>query len=184
MVGAGLNHKHSFYYPETKETRKDRKRNEDKNVREELETVKAEMPNIIYAQVIETVNNLLPTMMKSITDWIDGGRQEPLVMITLGASSSNNVPPIVENTAVAANTAQGTRDESPAGTAPRSSPSISYTPVAVRGSSSLDELNTLTVIKRRKSLDKFNWRLLSLSNALHVFAGRRGGMHIAITSQQ
>ena len=44
VVGAELNHKHSFYYPETKETRKERKRNKDKNVREELETVKAESP--------------------------------------------------------------------------------------------------------------------------------------------
>ena len=34
VVGATLNDKHSFYYPETKETRKDRKRNKDKNVRE------------------------------------------------------------------------------------------------------------------------------------------------------
>src|ERR1041385_2790295 len=75
VVGAGLNHKHSFYYPETKEARKERKRNEEKNVREELETVKADMPNIINAQVTQTM-----------------------------------------------------RDESPAGTAPRSSPSISYTP--------------------------------------------------------
>ena len=153
VVGAGLNHKHSFYYPETKEARKERKRNEEKNVREELETVKAEMPSIISAQVTQTVNNLLPTMMKSIADWIDGGRQGPLPMITLGASCSTNELPIMENTTAAGNTSQGVRDESPAGTAPRSSPSISYTPAAVRGPSSLDELNALTVNKRRKSLD-------------------------------
>jgi hypothetical protein len=152
VVGAGLSHKHSFYYPETKEARKERKKNEEKNVREELETVKAEMPNIISAQVTQTVNDLLRTMMKSIAEWIDGGRQGPLPVITLGASGSNNEPPIVENTTATGNTPQGVRDESPAGTAPRSSPSI-YTPAAVRGASSLDELNALTVNKRRKSLD-------------------------------
>ena len=153
VVGAGLSHKHSFYYPETKEARKERKKNEEKNVREELETVKAEMPNIISAQVTQTVNDLLPTMMKSIAEWIDGGRQGPLPVITLGASGSNNELPIVENTTATGNTPQGVRDESPAGTTPRSSPSISYTPAAVRGASSLDELNALTVNKRRKSLD-------------------------------
>src|ERR1041385_9249709 len=127
VVGTGLNHKHSFYYPETKEARKERKRNEEKNVREELETVKADMPNIINAQVTQTVNNLLPTMMKSIADWIDGDRQGPLPTITLGASNSKNDPPIVEiNTTAADNTPQGARDESPAGTASHSSPSISY----------------------------------------------------------
>ena len=121
---------------------------------EELETVKAEMPNIITAQVTQTVNNLIPTMMKPIADWIDGGRQGPLPTITLGASNSNNEPPIVEiNTTAADNTPQGVRDESPAGTAPRSSPSISYAPAAVHGPSSLDELNILMVNKRRKSLD-------------------------------
>ena len=56
-------------------------------------------------------------------------------------------------------------------TTPRHPP-ILITPSATRGPSPLAELNALTVIKRRKSLDKLHITSFfgALSNALHMFS--------------
>ena len=70
------------------------------------------------------------------------------------------------------NNADG-REESPAVTAPqRSSPPVFVTPPATRGPSPLAELNTITIIKHHKGLDKIHITSFfgALSNALHVFS--------------
>jgi hypothetical protein len=125
--------------------------------------MKVNMPGLIQDEVAKMVNAILPTMVQSIMNWIDGGRQGPFNMISLGASNSNNVAPdqnapIMENPAAnpnsgredapAANNAHG-REDSSAVTVPCSSPSISCTPI--RGPSTLAELDAITVIKRHKA---------------------------------
>jgi hypothetical protein len=150
VVGAGGGCKWDYYYHEDTATRKERKRLEQLDVREELATVKANMPQLVQDEVAKTITALLPTMMQSISTWIEGGRQGPFPMPSLGASNSTNGAPdinapIMENPA--ANNAPG-MENSPAVTMPCSSPSISCTPV--RGASTLAELDAIMIIKRRR----------------------------------
>jgi hypothetical protein len=93
VVGTGVGRKHSHYYPEDKEAREERKRLETLDVRMELANMKADMPTLIDDAVAKRVNELLPTVVQSITSWIDGGRQTPALMIILGSSNSLNVAP-------------------------------------------------------------------------------------------
>ena len=129
------------------------------DLREELANVKTDMPALIDDAVAKKVNELMPTVLQSLTAWIAGGQQGPAPMISLGSSNSHNVapaqnPPVILETptanpssgredAPAANNAHA-REDSPAVTMQASSPSVSCTPA--RGPSTLAELNTITVI--------------------------------------
>ena len=151
MVGAGSGHKHAFYYPETKEERKQRKSSVEASLRKELATVKDNIPVQVQDTVAKTINAILPTLCETIRNWFEGGRQGPFPMISLGSSNSINVQPVVQNAAANTNlehtpSANPTRAPSQVGSVPRSSPSINCTPTAVRGPSPLEDLNALTVI--------------------------------------
>jgi hypothetical protein len=136
-----------------KEVREERKRRETQDLREELEDLKAEMPQLIDDAVGKRVNELMPTVLQSLTAWFAGGQQGPVPMISLGASNSHNVAPaqnaplILEtpaaNPAPAANNA-GAREDSPALIMPASSPSVSCMPT--RGPSTFAELDAITII--------------------------------------
>ena len=46
VVGAGVGHKHSHHYPENKEDREERKRQETVEIRERLDSVQTTVQNI------------------------------------------------------------------------------------------------------------------------------------------
>jgi hypothetical protein len=160
VVGAGQGRKHVYYgLAENKEARQERKSRETENLREELADLKESMPRLVDDTVANRVNELLPSVMQSISAYFAGGQKGPLPMISLGGSNSHNVAPPAgsarpppagsaprENAPVilvtpAASNAGG-REDSPA--VPPSSPSVTCTPAP--GPSTLAELDALTVI--------------------------------------
>ena len=151
VVGDDSGQEHAFYYPETKEERKERKSSVEASLRKELATVKDNIPVQVQDTVAKTINAILPTLCETIGNWFEGGRQGPFPMISLGSSNSINVQPVVQNAATNTNldhmpSTNPTPAPSQVGNVPRSSPSITCTPAAVRGLSPLEELNALTVI--------------------------------------
>ena len=139
MIGAGVGHKRSHYYPESKEERHDRKA--------------VSMQDTIDRAVTKAITAILPTMYESFGSWIEGGKKEPRPVPSLpdsiiASNNSINVPPANPNPDRYEQTlpANPNPDRYVHGTADRSIPSISCTPGAVPGPSPLDELNALTVI--------------------------------------
>jgi hypothetical protein len=90
VVSARNGARWDHYYHEDKEEQKKRRRLEQLDAREELATVKANMPLVVEDQVAKMSNALLPTMMQSISNWIKGGQQGPLPIPNLRASNSTN----------------------------------------------------------------------------------------------
>jgi hypothetical protein len=150
IVGEGLGHRPSQYFPESKEDRAKRKQQEDTDVKSQL----AKMPEMINDTVTKTVVALLPHLLTAYTEWVDGGKIGPSPLASFTESSSLNISDLVQKNArvmesppAASNPSAGTRDdESPSCTVPHSSPSVACTPV--RGPSTLAELDAITVYKR------------------------------------
>jgi hypothetical protein len=123
--------------------------------------VEAKMRRVIQDKMVAQFQAILPTMMHSMQAWIANGQHGPFPMPIFYASNSTNVAPdinapIPENPA---NNAPVGRKNSP-GTAPHNSPSISC--MSGGGSASiLDELDAITVIKRRVN-NKFALPFLGL----------------------
>jgi len=110
-----------------------RKRPEKRDIKEELDKLKATMRAMVAARVEKTINDMIPTLMESIKASID--RDKHVV-------PNNQNAPVIESPA--ANPSSGRDDDG------CSSPSI-VSSMPVRGPSALAELNALKVIKRRKA---------------------------------
>jgi hypothetical protein len=153
--------------------------------------VKATVPVLVQNQLQQSLTAIMPSLMESVKTWMVEGQQGPFIMPSFVGSNSNNLAPTMDGPA--ANPTCGREDATPAannevakGVSPASvhlsNPSIiSSTPA--RGPTPLAELEALTVIKRHKYQQimyvPHPWRPLLRLN-MHVFAGRRGGMHVAI----
>ena len=88
VVGAGVGHKHSHYYPESKEGREERKKkeNEDMSKRLDVVTDKVEsIPQIIKQQVVEQLKTTL--LVQALISWDQGGRKGPMPLLSLGDSN-------------------------------------------------------------------------------------------------
>ena len=194
VVGAGKHHKHPYYYPvEAKELRKERRRFEEMDIKAAVDKeVQATVPGLVQQQLAQSLTAIMPSLMQSVKPvWMEEGKQGPFNIPSFVASNSNNQAPTMD--VPAANPTCGREDATPAainevakGVSPASvdlsSPSIISSTLA-HGPTPLAELEALTVIKRHKSQQimyiPHPWRPLLRLN-MHVFAGRRGGMHVAI----
>ena len=150
VVGAGVGHKHSHHYPESKEDREARKKkeNEDMSKRLDVVTDKVEsIPAIIKQQVAEQLKTTLLVQQQALIAWDQGGRKGPMPLLSVGDSNSVNVArpnaPATEAPGTGAPATEPAPEQSPALSVPRSSPSVSCAPVL--GPKPLAELNALTV---------------------------------------
>ena len=139
------------YYHEDAVTRKERKKLTEAHVSAEI----AKVPQLVQDEVAKVITSIFPHMVQSIGNWIDGGRIGPCPVPSLtGSNSINAAPAPVVLVNPATNTAAPelnapVGENSPAGTVPTSSPSVSCTP-AVGGASTIAELDAITVTKRRR----------------------------------
>ena len=110
--------------------------------------------------VAKALAGFLPSVVTSVTDWIDGGRQGPCPVPNFGgnmantvsvASSANTVPspPPVRDNPPVHTTPSPLPENSPAGTAPSGAHSDPVSQ-AVGVVSTMAELDALTVSKHRR----------------------------------
>ena len=141
------------YYAEDKEMRKERKK-----PKQEAELAK--VPEMVNDLVAKALAGMLPTIMTSVTDWIDGGRQGPCTVPNFGGNTANTAsvassanpapsPPSVRYNPLVHTTPSPLPENSPAGNPPSGTHSDSVSQ-AVGGVSTMAELDSLTVSKRRR----------------------------------
>ena len=149
------------YYAEDKETRKERKKRKQEDIVNEL--------------VAKALVGFLPSVVTSVTDWIDGGRQGPCPVPNFGGNTANTAsaassantappPPPVRDNPPVLTTPSPLPENSPAGTAPSGAHSDSLSQ-AVGGVSTMAELDALMVSKRRR-LNAYYF--IHFSFALHL----------------
>ena len=163
VVGAGVGHKHSHYYPESKEGREERKKKENEDVSKRLDVVDAKVdsiPSIVQKAVQEQVKSIVLVQQQALIAWDRDGRKGPMPLFSIADSTSvNEARPNAPATEAPAAGARATEapaadarateapaqpEQSPALSVPRSSPSVSGMPVLI-APTPLDELNALTV---------------------------------------
>lgn len=154
--------------------------------------VNATVSGLVQEEVANTLNAIMPTLVQSMKNYVEGGQQGPFNMPSFVASNSNNnrapmmVFPDANPTCGRENTTPAADNEVARGVLPASAhlsslSIISSTPVS--GPTPLRELEALTV-HNCASLNKLciytsNMHPL-LKPYMHVLAGRRGDLHIAI----
>ena len=149
------------YYAEDKETRKERKKRKQEDIVNEL--------------VAKALVGFLPSVVTSVTDWIDGGRQGPCPVPNFGGNTANTAsaassantappPPPVQDTPPVLTTPSPAPENSPAGTAASGAHSDSLSQ-AVGGVSTMAELDALMVSKRRRLSAYY---FIHFSFALHI----------------
>ena len=158
VVGAGVGHKHSHYYPDTKEAREERKRQETLDINQRLDSVTSSIPEIVKQQVAEQVaaqfRATIGIQQQALIAWDRDGRKGPMPLLSIGDSNSINVAatdaPDMEAPAAAAPATDAPamevpaeNDQLPTFSVPGSSPSVSCPPAV--GPTPLAELNALTV---------------------------------------
>ena len=153
VVGGGNGASWDYYYHESKEKRKERKRMADASIVEQIDRrVEEKTRDLVQVEM----GRQMTTMVNSFISWMEGGQKGPFSLPSFGASTSNSKAPPKELIMVTpTNNAPGGNGHSPPSTAPSSSnPSIASA-LNVRGSvSTLAQLEALTVIKHHK-LDTF-----------------------------
>jgi len=156
VVGAGVGHKHSHHYPEKKEDREERKRQETVEIRklkDSMTTTMESIPEQIKQQVAAQISVALLAQQQTLLAWDMGGRKGPMPLISSIDDSNSGVAPNQEAPATEAPIADAPAMEAPAArqspavSVPRSSPSVSCAPAL--GPTPLAELNALTVINPR-----------------------------------
>ena len=76
VVGVGVGHKHSHYYPESKEDREERKKKDNKDMSKRLDVVadKVEsIPDIVQKAVVEQVKSVLLVQQQALIAWDQNG---------------------------------------------------------------------------------------------------------------
>jgi hypothetical protein len=119
----------------------------------------AQIPEIVKKQVQEKMTSFIPIIVQALGSWEAVGRVGPPPIPSMIGSNSNNVA--APNVPPAANTAAPNVLVTPvaniaapeinvaAGTAQRSTPSVTCTPMYVGGPSIAAELDAIMVTKRR-----------------------------------
>ena len=162
VPGAGGGYKLVDYgldVPRTKESRQAAKEQEHEALLKKVADLEANMDQRVEARVAEAVatkvddavasrvNSLVPSLVESIKQYFKDGQEGPLPLISLGGSTSDNLPPTtgaqgapILVTPPVGNA--GPREHSPAAVG-ASSPSVTCTPDL--GPSTRAELDTLEV---------------------------------------
>ena len=95
VVGVGVDHKHIHYYPDTKEAREEKKRQETLDINERLDSVTSSIPEIVKQQVAEQVAAQLRATIviqqQALIAWDRDGRKGPMPLLSIGDSNSINV---------------------------------------------------------------------------------------------
>jgi hypothetical protein len=188
VVGAGVGHKHSHYYPETEKDREDRKKKEKDDMSKRLDVVadKVEnIPDIVKQQVAEQFKQMVQIQHQALINWDLNGRKGPMPLFSMEDSNSvNRAGPNAPATEAPAADARAMEapsqpEQSPALSQPRSSPSVCGAPA--KGPTPLAELNALTVTSLPPRFAQHTCLLhpcpLSYMSSL-LFAGQRGKMHL------
>src|SRR5664279_4352614 len=131
-----------------------RKRPEKRDIKEELDKLKATMHAMVAARVEKTINDMIPALMNSIKASIDRDKHGPIPIYNVVTNNQN--APVIESPA--ANPSSGRDDDG------GSSPSI-VSSMPVCGPSALAELNALKVIKRHKAQHNASEYILAISDA-------------------
>ena len=156
------------YYAEDKETWKERKKHKQ-------EAELAKVPEMVNDLVAKVLAGMLPTVVTSVMDWIDIGRQGACPVPNFGGNTANTAlaassantapsPPPVRDNPPVHTTPSPLPENSPAGTAPSGAHSDSVSQ-AVGGVSTIAELDALTVTKCRR-LNTYYF--IHFSYALHL----------------
>jgi hypothetical protein len=191
VVGAGVGHKHSHYYPETEKDREDRKKKKKDDMSKRLDVVVEQVeniPDIVKKQVAEQMKLMVQLQQEALINWDKNGREGPMPLFSLEDSNSvNRAPAATEAPATEAPAADARAmeapsqpEQSPALSQPRSSPSVCGAPAA-KGPTPLAELNALTVTSLPPRFAQHTCLLhpspLSYTPSL-LSAGQRGKMHL------
>ena len=157
VVGGGNGASWDYYYHESKEKRKERKRMADASIVEQIDRrVEEKTRDLVQDEMGRQMTAILPTMVNSFISWMQGGQKGPFPLPSFGASTSNNQAPPDEPIMVTpTNDASGGNRHSPPSTMPSSNPSVaSAMPGCGGGVSTLAQLEALTVITHHM-LDTF-----------------------------
>ena len=157
VVDGGNGASWDYYYHESKEKRKERKRMADASIVEQIDRrVEEKTRDLVQDEMGRQMTAILPTMVNSFISWIQGGQKGPFPLPSFGASTSSSQAPPKELIMVTpTNNAPGGHGHSPPSTAPSSSnPSVASAMNVRGGVSTLAQLEALTVIKHHK-LDTF-----------------------------
>jgi hypothetical protein len=152
VIGAGNSARWDHYYHEGKDQRKEIKRLAQASIEEKIDRIVNEkMRLLVQDELANQFQAILPTMVKSMKNWYDGGQQGPFPIPSFGASNSNNEAPLnTPTTATPPNNDAPGREDSSAGTMPSSTHSIFSGMPGSGSASTLAELDALMVTTRRR----------------------------------
>lgn len=158
VAGQGLSTKWSDYY---NSGRKEKKTSSSATEVKELREKVAQLPQMVEQQVGVALNNMMPTLLLGLRDWLASGQQGlPPIPSFTGSNSHNATAALVSPAAAALVSPAADAFVTPAaapvlelktttpGTSGASAPSVTCTP-AVGGPSTLAELDAITVTKPR-----------------------------------
>lgn len=157
VLGEGLSVKWSDKFGKPERGKKSLNADESRELQELREKV-AQIPQLVEKQVQEKMTSFIPTIVEALGSWEAAGRVGPPPIPSMGSNSNNAAAP---NVRPAANTAAPNVLVTPvaniaapeinaaAGTAQRSTPSVTCTPTYVGGPSTAAELDAVKVTKRR-----------------------------------
>jgi hypothetical protein len=158
VLGEGLSAKWSDKFGKPERGKRSPNADESRELRELGEKV-AQIPEIVDKQVQEKMTSFIPTIVQALGSWEVAGRVGPPPIPSMIGSNSNNavapnVPPAANTVAPNVLVTPVTNIAAPeinaaAGSAQRSTPSVTCTPTYVGGPSTADELNAVKVTKRR-----------------------------------
>jgi hypothetical protein len=156
VVGGGNGATWDYYYHESKEKRKERKRMADASIMEQIDRrVEEKTRDLVQDELGRQMTAILPTMVNSFISWFQGGQKGPFPLPSFGASTSSNQAPPKEPIMVTPTMMHlvVTDIRRPA-RLPSSNPSVASAMNVRGGVSTLAQLEALTVIKHHK-LDTF-----------------------------
>ena len=117
MVGAGVGHKHSHYYPETEKDQEDRKKKDKEDMSKGLDVVAEQVeniPDIVKKQVAEQMEQVIQLQQEALIKWDNNGREGPMPLFSLEDSNSvNRAPAATEAPATEAPAADARAMEAP-----------------------------------------------------------------------
>ena len=93
VVGAGVGHKHSHHYPESKEDREERKKKDNEDMSKRLDVVadKVEsIPDIVQKAMAKQVKSVILVQQQALISWDQGGRKGPMPLFSIADSTSVN----------------------------------------------------------------------------------------------
>ena len=156
VVGGGNGATWDYYYHESTEKRKERKRMVDASIVEQIDKrVEEKTRDLVQDELGRQMTTILPNMVNSFISWFRGGQKGPFSLPSFGASTSSNQAPPKEPIMVTPNNdAPGGNGHSPPSTTPSTNPSVASAMNVRGGVSTLAQLEAVTVIKHHE-LDTF-----------------------------